>query len=152
MALTWPNPPLFNVGFHCCIPPDQTGTCRERLLCLELSTSTQLNVMSPPLTQPHCELSSHVHRIEACHRLWRDRRLGATAHATRTRSQSSSSTTTDPNSKFVDSIVEGNGTDHPSSSSEETSIHHHRDVELVSERLGTDGHAFPRVRQTYTTT
>lgn len=56
----------------------------ERFLCLEISNTTQPNVMIPPPAQPHWNIHDHVHRIEACHRLWRDRWLGATAHATRT--------------------------------------------------------------------
>ena len=151
MALTWPSSPLFEAGSHCC-NHHRSGrnTSRKRLLCLELSNTTQSNVMTPPPTQPHSKLSSHVYRIEACYWLWRDRRLGAAAHATRTRSQSSSSTTPDQNSQFVDSVAPGNGTNYPPSSSEATAVYYYGDIELVLERHGTDGHTFPRVCQTYT--
>jgi hypothetical protein len=68
MALTRPVSPLFEGRFIVLTAADLAGTRRGRLLCLELFNT--LNVMTPPPTQLHCELSSHVHRIEACHRLW----------------------------------------------------------------------------------
>lgn len=151
MALTWPSSALFEAGSHCCNPPQiWLEHVEERFLCLELFNTTRSNVMTPPPTQPHCKLSSHVYRIEACHRLQRDRWLGVASYATRTSPQSSSPTTTDPQGQFVDSVAQGNGTNHPPKSSGTTTLYYYGDVEIVLEWYGTDGHTFSRVRQTYT--
>lgn len=149
MALTCPRTSLFEDGFIVLLTiVDLTGTRRGRLLCLELSNT--LNIMTPPPVRSHYKLSSHVYRIQARHRLWRNRRLGSASDATGTCTEGTSEKATDLDSQIIDSLAAGNGADY-TSRSEATALDHYEHCKYILRRIRASSHALSGLCQTHAT-